>query len=131
VTKSAAPASHRVFELFVLSCRDAFDRQLALLGFSEPEIVVHPPDCAVRYSKADVKLVFHYEIGSRPWTTVEVRLPHGWQQLSLDRLVLAAAPELAVSLRTADETNAISIYAHFIGAHLQTLLSGDFSMLRP
>ena len=129
VTNTRAVPIPGAFEPFISKCREEFDTSLSAHGFSAPEILIHPPDCAVRYSKPDLRLTFHYEVGSRPWATVEALLARGWKQQALDRLIHAAAPDLAARLRTADEASVMPLYAEFITGHFQGILSGNFSLL--
>ncbi len=125
-----------VFQDFVMECRKELEPMLSSFGLVGPEVLMKIPDCAVRYSNANIRITFHYEYGGRPWATLEVAMPRSWKQVPLDRLVRTMAPDLTNRLKRYNRTSVakehlrvVGIYAGFIRDHLSSIFNGDFSPL--
>ncbi len=94
-TESVSKKLPQVFQAFIRECREEVEPALLRFDISGPEVIAHPPECAVRYSGDRICLTIDYEYGSQPWATLEVSLQSGWRQFSLHRLMKSMCPELA------------------------------------
>lgn len=123
-----------IFETFIRECREEVEPMLLGYGLHGPEVVSHPPGCAVRYCGDGIRLTMNYEFGSRPWATLEVSFQSGWKQFSIDRLMKSMCPSLfrKVSEKGKSEDaarlQAVKAISDFI-PEIASVFEGDFSLL--
>lgn len=124
-----------IFQAFVRECREEIEPVIKQFDLHDPEVVSHPPGCAVRYRGASIQLTINYEYGSRPWATLEVALQSGWKQFSLDRLMKSMCPDLvrkapgAAESEEAVRLQGVKAISEFI-PEIAPVFRGDVSLLK-